>query len=374
MNVMTAVALCVVLSCSPGRRNPPGGNRAIPQSGASALTAIEEAIEAARVAENVPGVAVAIVKDDRVLMLRGFGLRDVDAGLPVTPRTLFATGSCTKSFTAVAAVISADQGKLSLDDSPRKFLPYFELRDPEANERVTLRDLLSHRTGVPDDLQAGWFERYPSHEALIRAAMSSAPSARFGERFQYNNYMFLAAGEAIARVQDNTYEHAITRLVLEPLGMYTSNLSGLATTGFPDVSYGYDENREKLPPESLAYVSGIAPAAALNSNAEDMAKWLRFLVGGGSLGERRIVTEGSFRELLTEHARTQGGHYGLGLFIEDWHGQRSYFGSGGVEGFGSRFEFMPDQKLGVVVLTNFDDQRLPKKIRDIVYEKLVTPP
>lgn len=115
------------------------------------LTAIADAIEAQRRSLGVPGAAVVIVRDDRVLLLRGFGLRDAEAGLPVTPQTLFHIGSCTKPFTALAAVISADHGVVSLDDPPRKFLSYFTLRDPEADAKVTLRDLLSHRTGVP-----GW--------------------------------------------------------------------------------------------------------------------------------------------------------------------------------------------------------------------------
>lgn len=377
MKGVIQVAFCAAVAGGPGCRGPQDG-RTISPAGESlepsaSLTAIEEAIEAARIAENVPGLAVAVVKDDRVVLLKGFGLRDLEAGLPVTPRTLFATGSCTKTFTAVAAVISADQGKLSLDSSPKVFLPYFELRDPEADAAVTLRDLLSHRSGVPDDLPAGWFERYPTREALIRVAMRSNATARLGERFQYNNYMYLAAGEAIARAHGVAYEEVVSRLILEPLGMRGSNLSSIAAQSGVEISCGYGDDRAKLPPESLAYLAGIAPAAAVISNAEDMARWLRFLLGGGRIDGRRIVSESGFRELLLEHVRTQGGHHGLGLFIEDRRGRRSYFGAGGVLGFGTRFEFMPEQGLGVVVLTNLDDQRLPKRVRDIVFESLVVP-
>jgi CubicO group peptidase (beta-lactamase class C family) len=335
------------------------------------LLVIEKAIEAARVAENVPGAAVVIVKDDSVILLKGFGFRDVEAKLPVIPRTLFAIGSCTKTFTAVAAAISTDQGKLSLDDSPKKFLPYFELRDPEANVKVTLRDLLSHRTGVPDDLEAGWFERFPTCEELIRFAMQSKPAARFRKAFQYNNYMYLAAGEAIGRAHDASYEDVIARLIFAPLGMSRSNLSITVMQEAAEFSYGYDDDRKKMPLQSLAYLAGTAPAGGINSNAEDMAQWLRLLLGGGMIDGKRLVSEKGFQELLTEHVKTQGGHYGLGLFIEEWRGHRLYFHAGGVTGFGSRFEVLPDQKLGLAVLTNFDDQKLPKKIREIVYANLV---
>ena len=150
------------------------------------ITAIETAIEGSRRKLNVPGASVAIVLDDRPILLSGFGVRDLRSGAPVTPKTLFSIGSCTKPFTALATLIAAEEGRLSLDGSPKKLLPYFVLRDPAADRAVTIRDLLSHRTGVPDDLPAGWFERYPTHEALIRAAVRSQPTAPIRTRFQYN--------------------------------------------------------------------------------------------------------------------------------------------------------------------------------------------
>ena len=106
------------------------------------LAAIEKAIEEKRKETGAPGVAVVVIKDDKVILQKGFGLRDIERNLPVTPKTLFPIESCTKAFTAMAAVISADEGKLSLDDSPKKYLPYFKLQDPEADSKITVRDLL----------------------------------------------------------------------------------------------------------------------------------------------------------------------------------------------------------------------------------------
>jgi CubicO group peptidase (beta-lactamase class C family) len=105
-----------------------------------------------------------------------------------------------------------------------------------------------------------------------------------------------------------------------------------------------------------------------------MAPWLRLLLGGGTIDGKRLVSESGFLELVTNHVKTQGGYYGLGLFIEEWHGHRLYFHAGGVTGFGSRVELLPGQKLGLAVLTNFDDQMLPKKIRELVYANLVARP
>src|SRR5262245_59513258 len=120
------------------------------------LAAIEKAVEAKRRELNVPGLSIVIVQDGRTLLLKGFGLRDVKRKLPVTPDTLFPIASCTKAFTAMAAVIAVDEGKLSIDDSPKKYLPYFKLTDPDADAQVTIRDLLSHRTGIGEDDARIW--------------------------------------------------------------------------------------------------------------------------------------------------------------------------------------------------------------------------
>lgn len=338
------------------------------------IASIEAAIEAERRRLGVPGAAVALVTPDRALMLRGFGLRDVAAGLPVTPETRFAIGSCTKPFTALAAIISADRGLLSLDDPPRRFLPYFRLRDPDANARVTLRDLLSHRTGVPDDLGGGWYERYGTRERLIRAAMLRPPQGPFREVFHYNNYMFLAAGEAIAAAHRTSYESVITRLILEPLGMHRTGLSLDSMEASADFAYGYeDTNQTRIRPTRLVYNTAIAPAANINSNVEDMAEWMRLLTGGGVFGGRRLVSDSGFRAMLTPAVSTSGGHYALGWFVENWHGMRLYSHPGGVTGYGTRCEFLPDQRLGWVVLTNVDDQQLPKAIREIIFANLLGP-
>jgi len=211
----------------------------------AALAAIEKAVEEKRCRLRVPGAALVIVKDDRIIMLKGFGLRDVERRLPVTPETLFSIASCTKTFTALVTVISADEGKLSLDDSPKKFLPYFQLRDPEADAQVTLRDLLSHRTGVQAGSEAEeiWYPQN-SREAAIKIGMQAKPTAKFRERFGYSNVMYLAAGEAIAKAQQTSWEELIASRIFNPLGMTASNFSIEAMQQAADFSNGYSGFRE----------------------------------------------------------------------------------------------------------------------------------
>lgn len=383
MNVLSLIpiSLAVIaleLGCTGRESRPSALQYPIPPDTVSLpvrIAAIGKAIETERRRLAVPGAAVVIVRNDRAIVLKGFGLRNVETGLPVTPQTLFSIGSCTKPFTALALAISADRGLLSLDDSPKKFLPWFTLRDPAADAGVTLRDLLSHRTGVPDDLPAGWFERYPTHELLIRAAMRSKSDGEFRGRFHYNNYMYLAAGEAMAAADHATYEAVMASRVLGPLGMRNSNLSLGAFRAAADFSFGYRDgvSPKRIPMDELAFLAGIAPAGGLNSNAEDMAQWLRLMLGGGMLDGRRLLSDKGYHELLTPLVEMAGGQYGLGLFMEEWHGHRVYFHPGGVRGFGTRCEFVPDLGLGWVVLTNVDDQQLPQAIREIIYAYLAAP-
>ena len=343
------------------------------------LAIIEKSIEEKRRSLNVPGAAIVIVKDDRVVLLKGFGLRDVDAKLPVTPDTLFAIGSCTKTFTALAAIISVDEGKLSLDDSPKKFLPYFKLRDPEADAQVTLRDLLSHRTGLKMGVEeeTRHFSKN-SRDEVIRSGMQAEPAAKFRERFEYSNVMYLAAGEAIAKAQNTTWEELITSRIFKPLGITASNFSTTVMQQASDYSCGYssDKKLKKLPMQNL-WIG--APAAAINSNAKEMAQWLRLLLGGGSVDGKRLVSEKGFQEMLTKLVRMdEEKSYGLGLIVEESHSYRGhlmYWHGGSVDGFAAMIWFLPDQKLGLAILTNADNgSKLLQETIHIVRKNLVPQP
>ena len=370
-----ALVMLGVIACNSGT----GDRRAEPigvHIDSARVAAIVAEADTLRRHFGVPGASLVIVSGDSVILSRGFGFRDVAARLPVTSRTRFVIGSCTKPFTALAAAIGVDRGLLSLDDSPRRFLPYFHLRDPVADGQVAMRDLLSHRTGVPDDLGGGWFEKYGTRENLIKAAMARPATGAFRRAFNYNNYMFLAAGEAVAAANHDTYENVIQREIFDPLGMRSSGMSLSEMEASPDFALGYegesDSARTAVKPTGLYYNVAIAPAANINSTADDMGRWIRMLVSRGMVDGRRIVSERALNELLTPAVTTaSGGRYALGWFVESWHGLTLYSHPGGVKGYGTRCEFLPEQRLGWVVLTNVDDQRLPKGIREAVFEHVL---
>src|SRR6185295_16756259 len=227
---------------------------------------------------GIPGMSLAIVKDDKVIYLKGLGVKDFERNIPVTPDTRFAIGSASKAFTGMLAVMGADDGKLSLDDSPKKFLPYFTLRDQEAAGKITLRDLLSHRSGL-NRTDFAMVTGLLNREELIRVAGQAKPTAKLGEKFQYQNIMYTAAGEAVAKAQNSTWDDLIAKKIFKQLGMNNSDTRIEEMQKSRDYSFGYDYNpttkvTRRLPQREIA---AAAPAGAINSSAHDMAQWLRFM-------------------------------------------------------------------------------------------------
>jgi CubicO group peptidase (beta-lactamase class C family) len=340
------------------------------------IAAIEKEIERKRVAYGIPGLALAIVRDDRVIFSKGFGLRDVAGKKPVTPETLFAIGSSTKAFTAMSAVMAQDDGKLSLGDSPKKYVPYFKLRDPDADAKITLRDMLCHRSGLART-DRFWASNRLSREEVIRVLADVKPTAKLGEKFQYQNAVYAAAGEAVARAEKNSYENLIRDRILKPLGMNATTLSIAAMQRSSDFALGYDAN-PKNPgsrPLPARAVPAVAPAGAINSSAADMAKWVRLMLGDGVFAGKRLVSETGMRELTKQQiALGPNVGYGLGWFLRDWRGNRVVEHGGNIDGFNAEVALIPEKKIGFVLLTNVSNSPLAQQSMDIVWSNLVDLP
>jgi CubicO group peptidase (beta-lactamase class C family) len=315
-----------------------------------------------------------------VIYARGLGLRDAEHHLPVTADTLFAIGSCSKVFTALLGVMGEDAGKLSLDDPPRKYLPYFKLQDPELDAAVTLRDLMSHRTGLDSEDESLWWEGKLNREEVIRAGMAPAPIAKLRQEFHYNNILYSAAGEAISRAHGKSWEELVQHRLFEPLGMTESDLSRTAMQARSDHAQGYEQPgpagrpgpSDPPIPVAMRDLTNVAPAGAVNSNARDMARWLRFMLDEGAVGGRRLVSKQRFAELSANNSTVrEGTTYGLGWGCKDWQGHKTCGHNGGIDGFNAVVSTMPDRDLGFVMLTNVSLSDLMKEIADIVYGHLV---
>jgi CubicO group peptidase (beta-lactamase class C family) len=348
------LALCLLLSC----RTLPKRSETVDVATASAIRSI---IDAQMKSQHIPGAVLAIVRDDRVVFTFAAGVRDIEHNLRVTPDTLFPIGSCTKAFTSMEIARSADRGLLSLDDHPRRFLPYLKLADPEADAHITIRDMLSHRTGLKAYADLAAEPGVLTRDEYIRAATAAKPAVPFRTKFQYSNAMYAAAGEIAGGVNHSTWEEVIANDVFRPLGM-TSSVSVITDMlKSPDHATGYvfDKTYRATPaPKSLI---ALAPGGAIASSARDMTHWLRMLTGGGRIDGRQFVSPPMFRELTTPLIEVNPTtSYALGWAVYDWNGLRVVEHNGGSEGISALVSFIPEKHLGFVFLANTSSNSMMK--------------
>ncbi len=326
---------------------------------------IEAIVQDALRAWEVPGASIAIIKDDQVVYLKGFGVRQLGTRQPVTPDTLFGIASTTKAFTTTAMAMLVDEGKMNWDDQVQKYLESFRLADPLANESVTLRDLVCHRTGLSrNDLL--WDESPWGREEILRRIGLVRLNRPFRTTYQYNNIMFLAAAEAIARTSGGSWESFIQRRIFDPLAMNTANFSITQALKSPDHSSPHRKNRAgKVEVIPWLNVDNIGGAGCINASVRDMSRWVRFQLGDGAFEGKRLVSSGNLAETHTpqmvirmdEQATTLNPYttqmtYGMGWIIQDYHGQTLISHTGGLNGFRARVVLVPRAKLGMVILTN----------------------
>ncbi len=348
-------------------------------SGYSAsLAAIEEKVEARRKALGIPGMSLAIVKDDKVIYAKGLGYKDFENKIPATADTEFAIGSATKAFTALSVLMTADEGKISLDASPKTVLPYFKMADPDTDKNMTIRDLMTHSSGL-NRTDLAMITGKLTRAELIQVAGEAKPIAKLHEKFGYQNIMYAAAGEVVAVAQKQPWEQVVRERILKPLGMANSNLSVAAMEKSADHSLGYTYNFDTKETRSVPYreIDQVAPAGAINSSANDMAKWLRFVLNGGIVDGKRLVSEKSFAEWLKPQMKVDPAgnvNYGLGWFIQKWNGLTVIQHGGNIDGFNSMVAMIPEKKLGFVMLTNVSASSLGSELMPIVWENILGKP
>lgn len=342
---------------------------------ASAISAIEAKTEARRKELGIPGMSLVIVKDDKVIYMKGLGYKDFEKQVPVTDDTQFAIGSATKAFTALTVLMAQDEGKLSLDDSPKKALPYFKMYDAETDKNITIRDLLSHSSGL-NRTDLAMVTGKLNRAELIQVAAQAKPTAKLREKFQYQNLMFTAAGEIVGNIEKKPWEKIVPEKVFKPLGMTNSNMSIAQMEKSKDHSFGYNYNFDTRETTRLPYreILEVAPAGSINSSAKDMAQWLRFVLNGGELNGKRLVSEKGFEEWLKPQMKISPNgknSYGLGWFIQDWNGMKVVQHGGNIDGFNSLVAMIPEKKLGFVMLTNVSGSPLGSELMPIVWSNIL---
>jgi CubicO group peptidase (beta-lactamase class C family) len=324
-------------------------------------------VRAAREQWGVPGLAVGIVKDDSLVLCRGYGTRESGRDEPIDEHTLFAIASNSKAFTAVALAILVDEKKLAWDDRVEQYLPWFRLSDPLATAELRVRDLLCHRSGLgtfSGDL-LWWGTAYSPREVLQRASHLQLETS-FRSNYGYSNLMYLAAGEVVAEVSGQPWPKFVEERILRPLQMQrtVTSVRDLVSQGnFASPHKTYMDRSQPIPWMNW---DTMAAAGGIISSAHDMSLWLRMQLKQGEIAaDQRLFSEQSSHEMWQAQTvipvgRSSSGRfpsthfraYGLGWSLSDYRGRKLVGHGGGYDGMYSQVLMVPEEKLGIVVLTN----------------------
>jgi CubicO group peptidase (beta-lactamase class C family) len=326
-----------------------------------ALTGFDEIVERGLKELNVPGAAVAIVKDDEVILAKGYGLRDVENKIPMTADSILAIGSASKAFTTFAMGVLVDEGKLDWEKPVRTYIPWFRLYDTFASERLTPRDLVTHRSGLPRH-DISWYNNYEAtREEFVRRLAHLKPTADLRVKFQYNNFMFLTAGYLVEVLTDKKWEDAIRTHVFEPLAMERTNFSVEDSQKDANFALPYREREGKIEKIPFRNISNIGPAGSINSSVNEMSHWLLVHLNGGKFEGKQIIGPQTIQDMHLAHMPTGGtpdipevtpADYGLGWFVDTYRGHRRVHHGGNIDGFSAMVSMLPGDGLGFVVLVN----------------------
>ncbi len=354
----------------------------------AALEWMRERINKALTDLNVPGAAVAVVRDGKVLMAEGFGVRNTDDRRPVDGETMFMIGSSTKAFTATLIGTLVDEGKLKWDGIVSEYLPDFRLQDDYATRHLSVEDLLSHVSGLPrHDLV--WYSSSRSRGEILKTLRYLQPSAELHERWQYQNLMFMSAGLLAQQVEGRTWEELLRARIFKPLRMDSTTTSLTELTSSSNLAVGYRTRDEKGSSVVTAIpyrnIDAIGPAGSINSNAVDMAKWLLFNLGDGRVDDSIVVVQRSTLDRIHRPRVVISGRssketesifnlYALGWMASAYRGELLVEHGGNIDGFSALVSFLPDRNIGVVALTNMNGSPLPTVISRTVIDKLLGAP
>ncbi|WP_338769773.1 serine hydrolase [Massilia sp. METH4] len=322
---------------------------------------------------DVPGMAIAIVKDGKVIAAQGFGVRKLGDPAPVTAKTLFEIASNSKAFTAVALARLVDEGKLDWDDPVIRHLPDFRMYDPYVTQEMTVRDLLTHRSGL--GLGAGDLLWWPtttfSTDEIIHNLRYVKPATSFRASYAYDNLLYIVAGRIIAQKTGKSWGEAVQGQILDPLEMTNTTTSVAAMLRAPDHSAPHSRINDRQAVVKPLPVENAVGAVGINTSAEDIAKWMNVLLAGGELpeGGKRLFSARQSRELWTPvtpmkiaepkpalaATRANFNAYALGFNVRDYRGKKLVLHGGALQGFYSRVLMVPEEKLGIAIFTNAEN-------------------
>ena len=319
---------------------------------------------------HVPALAIAVVKDDSLVFAKGYGVLEIGKNQAANEHTRFAIGSTTKAMTSASLAMLVDEGKVRWDAHVTDYIPELQLSDPYATRELTVRDLLTHRSGLPgtDLFWARWHYTLPE---IIHGLRYIKPESSFRSNWSYQNVMYALSGTIVERASGMSWEQFVRSRIFGPLGMTETEALVSEIAGKPNVSvphYAINDSTRVVPMRST---DAIAPAGSVWSSVSDMSKWMRFILDSGRVGDKRLIKASTFRELITPQiqapmeeypalqlSRPDFFSYGLGWFIQDYAGQQVWMHTGSIDGQCAIIGLMPNERLGVYVLENLDHAEL----------------
>lgn len=363
-----ALALCATASAQ----------TSAPQAPAAAVQAqpfnLEADVDRVLKLFQVPGMAIAVVKDGKVVTARGFGVRKLGEAAPVDGKTIFEIASNSKVFTAAALAMLVDEGKLEWDDPVTKHLPDFRMYDPYVTQEMTVRDLLVHRSGL--GLGAGDLLWWPTTsfttDEIIERLRYVKPATSFRNSYAYDNLLYIVAGKIIAQKSGKSWGDTVRERILKPVGMNATTTSLAENAGNPNVSNAHSKINGRIAAVKSMPVANAVGAVGINTSAEDIARWMQVMIDEGVVGkdaqgkEIRLYSKKQADEIFTPQtpmkianpeppmAATKPNFYayGLGMQLRDYKGRKLAMHGGALQGFYSRVIVVPEEKLGIAILTN----------------------
>ena len=340
--------------------------------GQSNIEVFDKYVETARNQWQVPGLSIVVVQEGKVLLSKGYGVRQLGGNEPVNSETLFGAMSTTKAMTVVALGMLVDEGKLDWDDKVIKHLPAFRVADPYLTNEMTVRDLLTHNAGLGNaDFLWAWTPELPAAEVVSRMQYAGrAYSMR--SSFIYQNIMYLVAGQVIEKVSGMPWERFITGRLFVPLGMKNTFPNIATSQQYQNRSSAHYEIKGKIQVIPEMSADSIAPAGAVWSTADDIGKWVNFMLGNTTAGGRELIKPATLNEIFKPQVIVPAGQfyptialtkphwmtYGLGWFQHDYRGEMVNFHTGSLAGRTAIIGLMRDKKLGIYIFGNLDHAEL----------------
>lgn len=312
---------------------------------------------------NIPGLALGIVYKDQLIYAKGYGYRDVEKKLTVDSKTIFPIASNTKLFTATAAAMLAEEGKLSLDKPARTYLPSLNFNNDELNTKVTLRDMLSHRTGLPR-YDGIWVASPFTRKETVAKVAYMKPILGFREGYIYNNMMFASAGAVLEAVTGKSWEQITREKIFQPLDMRASFFTSeeMKKTNNYSLSYFEPDSTTRLLPKGFdAQSEALGPAGTIKSNIEDMSHWMIALLNGGKYNGQQVIQENAIKQTLIPNSisdrqgrweELSNSLYTLGRNVQTYKGYKIATHTGSIDGFYSNLTLVPGEQLGIFMVHN----------------------